>query len=616
MPNKPPIESFLTKPATTTRPALGSFQQNLSEKIFNDIAAPKTNELDIRSAEQYGATFPAVTGEGPLSAGLKATGNVPSSAFNLGKNILSAVTHPVETARGIVKTAVGGIEKLIPGEQKDEQTFDAFTNYLKERYGSLENLQRTATNDPFGFGADIMTVLQGGAALTGTTKQLGTVIEKVGQVVTKPIEKVAKGIAHGVTSTTKFGISQATGLNPETVSEIIKTPQEFTAHARSVNIRSAVADDVQKVIRKNLDELSDTGKLYNEIRNTEGLTAVPENGLRDILSHHGLKLGEKGKIIQTAESVPISSVDKSALESFIGTYGKENTLSNNAFLNTRKALDNLSKYEAGKTDAPIRIARELRSFYDDLGKNQISGLKELDETYAPFVKQLNKLKKDYFTRTGEFKEGAINKIANLTGKGKDATLARLEEIMPGVGQRIKVTKAIEDVQNAFGIKVGTYVRGGIVAGGAATGNVPVIVGAILSQPEIAVPLLRGYGITKNTLAPVMQGLQNALSDINNFKIPGQLKDIQPGLSLKDVTGNIKTVAQKLDDTDRTILSKYLAKINNREQLSLSEVDQASKIFTGLGKDLKMDLVNASLSDQADIIRQLMREVPEALTSKI
>jgi len=620
MPNKPPLESFLTKKpvVSTTRPSLESFQtieNNLSQKIFNSM-----DDADVRSAEQYGASFPAKTGEGPLAAGLKAIGNVPSSAFNLGKNIVSAAVHPAQTVKGLAQVATGGVEKLIPGEQGSEQAFDAFTNALKERYGSLENLQRTATNDPFGFGADILTVLGGGtqllkvAGVKNAPALLHKGIEKTGQLVTKPTVAVAKGITKAAKSTVGYGVSQATGLEKGTIEQIIKSPDEFTAHAQATNVRSAIADDVYKVIQKNLNDLSDTGKLYNEIRQAEGNVTIPQTGVKEILERHGLQLNDENKILQTAESVPISSVDKSALESFIGTYGKEETLSNNAFLNTRKALDNLAKYETGKTDAPRRIARELRSFYDNLGKNQIEGLKQLDETYAPQVKQLNKLKKDYFTSTGEFKDGAINKIANLTGKGKDATLARLEQIMPGAGQRIKVMKAVEDIQAASGMKVGTYIRGGIAVGGAATGNVPLIVGAIIAQPEIAVPLLRGYGKAGKAVAPIVEGLQKALSDINNFRLPA----IQPrgGLSMEDISSRVKTVAAKLDDTDRTILSKYWNKINQRQQLSIQESNQVDSIFEGIGKELKMDLVNASLSDQADIIRMLMREAPAELTSTL
>lgn len=144
------------------------------------------------------------------------------------------------------------------------------------------------------------------------------------------------------------------------------------------------------------------------------------------------------------------------------------------------------------------------------------------------------------------------------------------------------------------------------------------------------PATIGQGLTQKAIAQFYKYLNDPNRAIQKMfqqveKLEGApvinpavefLKNVQPGLSLKDVTSNVKTVATKLDDTDRTFLAKYLNKINDRQQLAIQDVNQANKIFEGVGKDLKMDLVNASLSDQADIIRMLMRETPEALTSTL
>mgnify|MGYP001558657421 CR=1 FL=1 len=112
-------------------------------------------QADKRSAERYGASFPAVTGspsqggDTPIKGGLKAAGNLPSSALGLGKSILGLVSRPLETMQGAGTLLAGGIEKLIPGKQKDEEVFDALTQSLKERYGSLENLQRKGISHRF-----------------------------------------------------------------------------------------------------------------------------------------------------------------------------------------------------------------------------------------------------------------------------------------------------------------------------------------------------------------------------------------------------------------------------------------------------------------------------------
>ncbi|MCK8367031.1 hypothetical protein, partial [Erwinia amylovora] len=73
------------------------------------------------------------------------------------------------------------MEKLLPGVQGQEKNFDAFTGFLKERYGSLENLQKTATEDPFGFGSEILSLITGGAALAGKAGEVGNAIGAVGK---------------------------------------------------------------------------------------------------------------------------------------------------------------------------------------------------------------------------------------------------------------------------------------------------------------------------------------------------------------------------------------------------------------------------------------------------
>ncbi len=130
------------------------------------------------TTDTYGASFPASQTDTPLTAGLKAVGNVPSSLFNLAGGLFSAVTHPIKTVEGIGNAFAGGIEegwnKLTGGQSSDvhTQTFDALKKALYDRYGSLENAQRSATNDPVGVGSDILAILEGGATLAD--KALGT----------------------------------------------------------------------------------------------------------------------------------------------------------------------------------------------------------------------------------------------------------------------------------------------------------------------------------------------------------------------------------------------------------------------------------------------------------
>jgi hypothetical protein len=167
---------------------------DFKQKYANEATQqPSVVDLDKKSAEQNLSLFPSTTGEGGASAGLKSLGNVPSSAINLGKSIYDVVRHPIQTLKGIGNVALGTAQQLIPGEQSKEVYFDAAKDYVKERYGSLESLQRTATNDPLGFGTDVLTLITGGAGLLNkASKAAGAAkaVEMTGKL--SSVDKVAE----------------------------------------------------------------------------------------------------------------------------------------------------------------------------------------------------------------------------------------------------------------------------------------------------------------------------------------------------------------------------------------------------------------------------------------
>lgn len=176
-----------------------------------------------QSAAEGDAAFKSSPTDTPVEAGLKAVGNVPGSAASLFKNLFSAVTHPIKTATGVFNAAVGGgaalrdaaakgidtatgttiaSTALGAGQQSEasKQTFDALTQSLQERYGSLEAAQKTATEDPVGFGADVVAILSGSgvarfagkaAATVGASEKFGEASSALRQIATNKLDEQA-----------------------------------------------------------------------------------------------------------------------------------------------------------------------------------------------------------------------------------------------------------------------------------------------------------------------------------------------------------------------------------------------------------------------------------------
>jgi hypothetical protein len=114
--------------------------------------------------------------------------NAGSSGANLAKNVLSAVSHPLDTISSGADLAAGALDAVLaaghePGDPRDQpdpnawdadaqrravDTFHAFATAMKDRYGSLDKLKRTLYTDPFGAAADVSAVLDGVSAAAGT----------------------------------------------------------------------------------------------------------------------------------------------------------------------------------------------------------------------------------------------------------------------------------------------------------------------------------------------------------------------------------------------------------------------------------------------------------------
>lgn len=554
--------------------------------------------------ETYGALFPATGQENPFMAGLKSLGNVPSSAFNLVSGVAGIAKSPVQTAKGFGKAVIGAGERVgreilerTPlanrvaqvQESQNEQVFSALASSLKERYGSLENLQKTAINDPFGFGTDIAGILGGGATLLGKGAQASKLVSAVAKPITKTVSRAVEGTGTALGRTGRFGVSQATGLEPETISTIAREPQAFSRSAQSGTSRMTLGQEVQTAIDSRLGDLSELGEGYQMIRETLRPVFLEPNWFESKLKDFKLTL-QDGNIIANTTSRTRNPADITALQRIYDSWGGKTSLTPEEFLNFRSDLAELAKFDrvSGKTKVSEEIAKDLRSAINTK-REQIPGLKELDAQYSPEVELLNKVKREYLTSQGDLKDGAASKIANLTGKGKDQVLGRIEQITPGITEKIKVLKAVEDIERASGLKVGTYARAGAVIGGAATGNMPLIVAAILAQPEIAVPLIRGYGMTRAKIAPILNALRQEIGAINNFQVGSRvseyLKNPKVGLSIEDVSKQVyqgeKNLTTKVLDRLKgksTVSKQFISDLTNSADLKQPERDLIRKVL--------------------------------------
>jgi len=110
---------------------------------------------------QQGGSFRPNTAPAAKSVGGFA-GNVLDSGGKLIGGIVDAVTSPRQTFEGLTDVLAGGVEMMIPGQQKHEQAAQAVIDLYKNRYGSVDKALETAYTDPVGVLGDV-SMLAGGA---------------------------------------------------------------------------------------------------------------------------------------------------------------------------------------------------------------------------------------------------------------------------------------------------------------------------------------------------------------------------------------------------------------------------------------------------------------------
>lgn len=405
------------------------------------------------------------------------------------------------------------------------------------------------------------------AAISGAANIIGlTGTGAVGKAATAPLKSAAKAgiraigegieaaapravqlarrVGSGVSEVAESAGSQLLAMSPQTVRNIVDGRISREAMKNLDNV--SVATRAKEGINKALDDLSGLGSEYDAIRNSGQRVNIPVGGrvnvgdntlrefskpLTDTLTEYGLSIDEAGRITRSIDSKPFDPQTINAIQDFVDTYGKTGDIDANQFLNVRQAIDRIASWDAKDRDLAESFVQALRGKYDEIGKAQIDGLAKLDAEFSPIRQELGMLRRSFLTSKGELQDTAISRIANLTNKGREQVLERLEKYVPGITQEIHLLRAVEDIANAKNLKVGAYTKGVVAGGLAVAGNWQAgLAFFLLTHPTVAVPLLRKYGELNRA---VKGAIDNILAKLDN----GQALD----------SSDKKVIAQMMSD---------------------------------------------------------------------
>lgn len=183
-------------------------------------------ELEKQVAEEQQASGQTPVPEPENERGIltQAVMNTPQSALQFGKDLVTPLLHPIETAKSLKDLGVGVYQLFTPGVQPNEELAKAVGNYFVNRYGNLENIKNTFATDPVGFAGDASVLFTGGSALAAKIPNVaGKTTETISQIgrAIDPVTPITKGAGYAMNKTGGL-LSEVLGMTTGAGGDAIK----------------------------------------------------------------------------------------------------------------------------------------------------------------------------------------------------------------------------------------------------------------------------------------------------------------------------------------------------------------------------------------------------------
>lgn len=356
--------------------------------------------------------------------------NTPGSAYEFGKNIVTAVTHPIETVKTLGQTALGAGEKLIPGEQGHEGYANAVIDMFAKRYGGLDNLRQTMTQDPVGFLADVSTIFSGVGALPkmGAAAEVGRALEPTSVLLKNPAVAASKLIPESAPRKLyESGMKQST-----TLSDVARNKRVDTALKEGIPV---------------------SGK---GLKKSKGIIAELNDEIKGRIQAHANDLIERDKALAPVEDLKLQ-------------YQGSQALPDEAVMEAQKVID---EFKTRPSHIPLEKAQ---SFKQDLNRR-------LDDFYKKVSKGGTVKPDEWAEARAALADGLRNEITDILPelKGLNQREGALIELNKSLRQAVN---RIEN-RNILSLLASTYAGAGGIIGGTKGAIVGLLTNYIINNPKV------------------------------------------------------------------------------------------------------------------------------------
>lgn len=481
--------------------------------------------------------------------GSRAIENLGPSVSNQAKNILTAVTHPVDTGNAILtlgkgvagKTgdaivrAFGNEPKKWDDKEKSIAALDNVLGHYKDTYGSVEGFKKGLATDPAAVGMDVASlapVVGAGVKAAGLGEKVANAASKTVSLV-DPIQtsmRVAKtassippkivgavapvvqGAATGVPSAllkTARGIGESSDATGRAIyRKFLSGNGDVDQIADTAS--KAVAELKDKAVQQYLSDMGNYSKSTKQLPldSLMDSTGAPQGVLKDLSDY----VGQSGNTTRFPRDRAIAqSAYDQVLDTITSPYSSSRTFVD--LDNLKRSLQDL----AGSATNPSMMGK-INAVADHLKQMIMSVAPEYEKTMSDFQKWSSELRD--FKNTlgaGNDKLAATTKMSKIlratkTAKGRNlfsdlgSTNAGkyLPHMLAGTVASPLTPPVLRGVMETGLIGVGAYFA-------QPAGWMPLAAAAVNTSPRIASAIQYGTGAIKRNLKPVVNTLDAASS---------------------------------------------------------------------------------------------------------
>ena len=288
----------------------------------------------------------------------------------------------------------------------------------------------------------------------------------------KVLRGVTKWIRKASGNVVDFVLNKMTGIGEEQRKFIKENPDLAMKYIKGEETAQDIVERIMNKFNELWDEKKAEWERYNLIRNNGNLSVKiwdAINNIKDVFGELWIKISN-WKL--QFKDISYSDAQKRALQNvykYVDSLSKRwEDASVSDVWRVRQLIDNAINWEWNSKmwlDAEVmNTIKNMRNKVDDALKSQVEWFKDIDNNYSRIINAIKELKKDWFNKDWSLKDNALSKIRNLTNKGNEKKLERLEKYLPWIWEDARALWVAEVIDKATKQNVGQYLQQWLVWG--------------------------------------------------------------------------------------------------------------------------------------------------------